>query len=358
MKNRLTVSILCLTYNHEKFIKQALDSFLQQKTDFNFEILINDDASTDGTRAILEAYQKKHPKIIKPVFHDNNQFSRGKRSFFLRYLIPKAKGKYIATCEGDDYWTDPLKLQKQVDFLESHQDYTICFHKINVVYEDGRKSYEYPDVKDASWYTTEELLKVNYIHTSSVMYRKLKYDNVVLDVSPADWYLHLYHASKGKAKIIKECMSTYRKHEAGIWWDYDVDNEQIWRRYGADYIRMQQALLDLFPDKIHQSIIRDNIDRVLEIITRINQKYEDELLNNIVVSFPELSAGYIIKLDGDNKKYKREIDKLWKAIHEQDAIIATKDAEIASKTIELERIKNTLVWKFGSALNKALKIRR
>ena len=107
------LSICCVTYNHKKYIRQCLDSFLMQKTNFKFEIIIHDDASTDGTADIIKEYYEKYPDIIKPIFQTENQFSQGK-SISKTFIYPRIKGKYVALCEGDDYWTDPYKLQKQV----------------------------------------------------------------------------------------------------------------------------------------------------------------------------------------------------------------------------------------------------
>lgn len=120
------VSILCDTYNHENFIKETLLGFLNQETTFPFEIIIHDDASTDKTAEIVKELADRYPLIIKPVFQTENQYSQ-KINFWSDVTFPKAKGKYIALCEGDDYWIDSLKLQKQVDFLEINEDYVITW---------------------------------------------------------------------------------------------------------------------------------------------------------------------------------------------------------------------------------------
>ena len=117
------VSICCIAYNQQKYIRQALESFLMQRTDFNFEVIIHDDASTDGTTEIIREYESKFPGIIKPIFQTINKYQSEGLNFQFKYVFPKAKGKYITFCEGDDYWIDPLKLQKQVDFLELHKDF-------------------------------------------------------------------------------------------------------------------------------------------------------------------------------------------------------------------------------------------
>lgn len=134
----IKVSICCATYNHEKYIAQALDSFLMQKTTFPFEVIVHDDASTDGTRAIIERYETKHPNIIKPIYQAENQYSKGV-GIHITYLWPNAKGRYIAQCEGDDYWTDSYKLQKQIDFLESHSEYDLVHTDCDFLYDASGK---------------------------------------------------------------------------------------------------------------------------------------------------------------------------------------------------------------------------
>lgn len=130
------VSIICRTYNHEKYISEAIESFLMQKTDFPIEIIIYDDASTDNTANIVRKYEKKYPGIIRPIYQKENQHSKGfNRSVGLIYS--KAKGKYIASCEGDDYWTDPYKLKKQVEFLEQNTNYIATTHNVRVIDENN-----------------------------------------------------------------------------------------------------------------------------------------------------------------------------------------------------------------------------
>ena len=114
------VSICCATYNHERYIRDVIDGFLMQKTTFPIEIIIHDDASTDETARIVKEYAEKHPDLIVPIFQTENQYSKNKESIFAWFVYPRSRGKYIALCEGDDYWVDPIKLQKQVDYLEKN----------------------------------------------------------------------------------------------------------------------------------------------------------------------------------------------------------------------------------------------
>ncbi|MCQ2340625.1 MAG: glycosyltransferase family 2 protein [Paludibacteraceae bacterium] len=126
-EQQILVSVSTIVYNHERFLRQCIEGVLNQQTNFAFEYLIHDDCSTDGSADIIREYAAKYPDVIKPVFETENQYSKGGPWGSAVWNYPRAKGKYIALCEGDDYWTDPLKLQKQVDFMESHPDYSVCF---------------------------------------------------------------------------------------------------------------------------------------------------------------------------------------------------------------------------------------
>ncbi len=217
------VSILCITYNHKEFIRQALDGFVMQKTTFPFEVLVHDDASTDGTADIIREYAKQYPDIIKPIFQTENQFSKG-RSPLKDFLFPRVLGEYVALNEGDDYWTDSEKLQKQVDFLDAHPDCSICFHPVRVVWQDGvcpdsifpTSKYRFNKKK----LYLSDLLKHNFIQTNSVVYRWRLNGNEQLfpsDILPGDWFLHLLHAQTGYIYCLPDIMSVYRKHSGGIW---------------------------------------------------------------------------------------------------------------------------------------------
>lgn len=130
--SEIVVSICCITYNHEKYIEDAINGFLMQKTNFPIEIIIHDDASTDKTADIVRNYEKKYPYLIKPIYQSDNQYSKGIK-ISPEFVWKKASGKYIALCEGDDYWTDSHKLQKQVDFLEKHSECIMCFHPAKII---------------------------------------------------------------------------------------------------------------------------------------------------------------------------------------------------------------------------------
>ena len=138
MGEKCKVSVLCTAYNHEKYIRDALEGFVSQKTDFPFEVLVNDDCSSDGTADIIREYAGKYPDIIRPFYQEKNLYSQGGMThLFASVFYPNARGEYMALCEGDDYWSDPEKLQRQVSFLDAHPDYTACVHNTVLHYCDG-----------------------------------------------------------------------------------------------------------------------------------------------------------------------------------------------------------------------------
>lgn len=223
--NEIMVSICCITYNHEKYIKYALDSFLMQETDFKYEIIIHDDASTDNTPNIIKEYECKYPEIIKPIYRKENQYSKGKR--ILPFTLNNAKGRYIAICEGDDYWTDKNKLQIQVDYFESHKNCTLCFHSYDLV--DGNNKilnnydrYDYDCISPMEDIIIggKEYWGGGFCITPSLMFPRKIVDNLpnyYYNCSVGDYPLQLYCASKGYAYYISKSMCAYRTNISGSW---------------------------------------------------------------------------------------------------------------------------------------------
>lgn len=176
VEDNIVVSISCLTFNHAPFIRQCLDGFIMQRTNFEFEVLIHDDASTDGTEEIIREYEAKYPGIIKPIYEKENQWVLGRRGS-KTFNYPRAKGKYIALCEGDDYWRDPLKLQKQVDFLEANENCIGTFHNVEVITRNSIISdfFKIP----CAVINTKELLKYGwFVPTCSILIRNNKVLNL------------------------------------------------------------------------------------------------------------------------------------------------------------------------------------
>ena len=181
--DELMVSIRCLAYNHEPYIRQCLEGFIMQKTNFRFEAVVHDDASTDGTVAIIREYAEKYPNIIKPIYETQNQYSKHDGSLG-RIMSAACTGKYIAMCEGDDYWIDPYKLQKQVDFLETHLDYSMSHTSFRYFYEQENKFYISRDIEinsniQALGLKPENVLKDYRIQTLTILVRTKLYQKVV-----------------------------------------------------------------------------------------------------------------------------------------------------------------------------------
>ncbi|NBI07036.1 glycosyltransferase [Senegalia massiliensis] len=220
MKNsKVLVSINCITYNHEQYIAEAIESFLMQETNFKYEILIHDDASTDKTTEIIKEYEKKYPHIIKPIYQSENQYSKGKKATYLN--LKRDTGKYIAMCEGDDYWTDTHKLQKQVDILESNSNLVATFHRVEEVTPSKERKNTYVEVqyeKINNIYDIEDIIRFDgkRIHVSSLMFRSKYFDvnNLPLFFHTAvvgDLPMMLILASKGDFYYFDKAMSSTRR---------------------------------------------------------------------------------------------------------------------------------------------------
>ena len=221
MEQDILVSINCITYNQENYIIDALDSFLMQKTNFKYEILIHDDASTDRTPEVIKEYMKRYPDIIKPLFQTENQYQKGVMVHLLN--IDRAKGKYIANCEGDDYWTDPLKLQKQVDYMEKHPECSLCVHAGFIVNTSKKVvSGSRPSKKNRN-FSVEEVIEGDggLFLTNSMFYRtKDTIDRPrYYEISPklTDYPLVIYLSLQGNVYYMNEFMSAYRVGDSTSW---------------------------------------------------------------------------------------------------------------------------------------------
>lgn len=213
------VSIICITYNHANYIRQTLDSFLMQKTNFKYEILIHDDASTDDTANIVREYEGKYPEIIKPIYQIENQYSKG-APIIAGVLLPKAKGEYVAFCEGDDFWTDENKLQKQIDFLDKNSEYSACVHKFITVDKSGKQTnmQTFGYYEQAGRYTLKDF-ETNQLPSqlASLVCRNLFYKEetkypaeFIKNRVQGDVKYFLYLLAHGDIYRMDECYSAYR----------------------------------------------------------------------------------------------------------------------------------------------------
>lgn len=225
----IAVSAYCLVYNHEKYLRKCLDGFVMQKTNFKFEVIVHDDASTDHSADIIREYEQKYPEIIKPIYQKENQYSKHV-GIIKRFILPKVRGKYLAICEGDDYWSDENKLQLQYERMEQNPDCHFCVHKVTTINEAGApldKVYPAVPVKEGR-IPTENFMKIigeQYsFQTSSYFLRaeevKAYVDNPpefkkVADVGDVPMTLHF--GRLGSVCYIDRAMSCYRMSSIGSW---------------------------------------------------------------------------------------------------------------------------------------------
>lgn len=264
----MKVSICTITYNHEKYIQQALDSFLMQQTNFPFEIVISDDYSTDGTRDILKRYQAKYPEQIRILLQPENI---GMIPNF-KAAIDACKGDYVALCEGDDYWIDINKLTKQVAILDSNPSFAICFHKAKLLF-DGIPPFDFPDIneKTKKVSTIFDLINGNFMHTPTVMYRNYlfgKYPENFLKYKFGDWPLHLLNAEKGDIYFLPEELAVYRISSSGAWSSKSIISK-------IEYTIKFLSEIQLDFDKKYHAAFNDSIKKYYQYLIKLKFKNKE-----------------------------------------------------------------------------------
>src|SRR5690554_1419367 len=307
-----------ITYNHEPFIRECIESILIQKTTFPVRIVIFEDASTDKTSEIVKEYAEKYPNLLVALCQPENTFSKGGevwRKALQPYYEARNIGKYIALCEGDDYWTDPYKLQKQIDFLEHNKDYSICFHNVKInkhgelINDDITR-----DVPEST--SIIELAKGNYMHTPSVVFKRNWQELPSwFALCPAgDYPLHMINAQFGKIKKLDEVMAVYRIHNSNIW--ANQDNFRMSQNIHA-YLH---EMIDNFESEANEilksrylNITRNLIKKCLELnqretanyyLTRLVEKHPDSVLKSFLSDLQPPSTKVLAKALLDQVNYK------------------------------------------------------
>lgn len=229
----IIVSIWCMTYNHEMYVRDAIEGFLSQKTSFRYEIIIHDDASTDNTVKIIKEYEQKYPDLIHSICQKNNQYSRNQPStkWIWDIAAQNCKGKYIAICEGDDYWIDVQKLQIQVDFLETHSEYIMAVHDaVNVDYVNHVVKSGSAYDKDCKVSSRDIIMQNKCIFSASMVYRRevLQMNGFFVNSGISDYPILLYSLEKGKIFYFTRIMSVYRQHHEGSWSRSFMNGEIRW----------------------------------------------------------------------------------------------------------------------------------
>lgn len=310
-KNRVLVSVSCLAYNHEKFIEKAIESFLMQKVNFKYEIIIHDDASTDRTTEIIKKYEEKYPEIIKPIYQKENQYSKKDVSITKDFILPKTQGKYIAFCEGDDFWTDENKLQKQVEYMERNPECGLCFHTVDI-YDDKKKeiigkikTYEKSQIS-----TTDDIIlgDGDFMGTNSIFCRRVhavELPKFYRDAPVGDYPMQIFFSMNNYAYFMEETMSAYRVNTGTSWTSRIEKNYSKKMQMIQRIINMLEEVDSYSKGKYHKAITR-----------MISKKSFDILRYNLIIN--ELSKEEYRKyfsrltLSGKLDLFRKKIKKLMK----------------------------------------------
>lgn len=280
------VSIRCTVYNHEPYLRQCLDGFVMQKTNFAFHAIVHDDASTDGSAAIIREYAEKYPDIIKPIYETENQYSKRDGSL-ARIMDAHTHGKYAAVCEGDDYWTDPLKLQKQVDFLEAHPDYSMVCCEADILTASGKTTwFHYANSREVPF--SDLILKGGgWIHTASIMYRYdliKDYPDFARQCHVGDYPLCIHMAVKGKVYFMADKMVVYRWQSLGSWTSRATIDKNYYNKWLSE-LRVLQGYNELSGRK-YNDIFQKRISRFAIFFLRHVPQMKKQVLS-VCPDFPK-----------------------------------------------------------------------
>lgn len=301
--SKMLVAIWMVTYNHEQYIKAAIDSVLMQRTNFDFHLFIGEDCSTDKTRQIINFYAIKHPEKITLYTYKHNIGATQNGQIIYKACFDSG-AKYIAMLEGDDYWTDPYKLQKQVDFLEANPEFIMTFHDVKVLTKDGKIHDNFLTKLPVSWETAEDLARYGqYIQTNTVLFR-----NVIQNIPEifrkypfGDFVIELYIAEFGKIKYFEEAMSVYR-YQVGIHSTLAASEQARTFHY------WMLPLWLYFTKKGNRKMATIILGRIFEYIETVNASEDGELYAKYL--FDNLSSENFAKFVFETQQYFKDKIKL------------------------------------------------
>lgn len=289
------VSTATLTYNHEPYIRACLDGILMQKTTFPVRVTIFEDASTDRTAEIVKEYADKYPGLIFAFCQKENTYGKGeiRQKALQPYFEARSVAKYIALCEGDDYWTDPLKLQKQVEFLEGNPEFSMCFHNAMLKYENNpSKNRKFTELETRE-YSGDEILRKWTIPTASVVYRTSMYEPVSHpDFIFGDIVLFLSLSQKGRIYGLNENMSVYRKHDGGV----TKANKKNIFEFKKKYIKHISAIKITFNGELEETCNEMLAERHIDLARFQIYRFDKEFLNSLKKSYKLNSKSFLKNL--------------------------------------------------------------
>ncbi len=278
------LSVCMLTYNQERYIAQAVESVLMQQTTFPFEIVIGEDCSTDGTLAVLLKLTSRHPDRIRLLRRDRNLGMMANSA----QTLAECRGHYLALLEGDDYWTDAHKLQKQIDALIAHPDWTICFHSVRCIQEDGsRPDFVFPRSSPGEVLTVEDILRRNFIQTCSVVYRRVirELPAWMSRLQLGDWPLHILHADQGNIGYLPQQMAVYRIHRESNW-----SSQNDLSRYRA-VLEMLTAVDEHFEGRYRRQIESARAELISDLLS-LRNSLDYRLGNKLLLPIRKVIDGF------------------------------------------------------------------
>lgn len=314
MENKKILAVKCLAYNHEKTIKQTLDGIIMQKTDYPFDVIIHDDASTDSTADIIRDYERKYPNLIKPIYEIENQYSKG--NGILSNIVENAlKGyKYVALCEGDDYWINKNKIQKQIDFLENNSEYSMCCTDAVVITPEGKESWPISD-RDIDL-KVEDLIKRGglYIATASIVYRndvKDNYPDYCIKCAVGDHPLQIMCGLKGKVKFFSEKMVAYRYNIGNSWTATrkKTDINKLIKSWKSS-LYMLEGLNEYSKFKYKDAFYKGEINIIMRNVSN-NLQYGNMIYNELVSISPDCVKHADLKNKIKIILVKLNLTKIW-----------------------------------------------
>ena len=317
---RPLVAIHCFVYNHEPYLRDCFEGFVMQQTNFPFVAIVHDDASTDNSAAIIREYEEKYPHIFKPIYETENQYSKrdGSIDRIMNEAIEATGAKYVAMCEGDDYWTDPLKLQKQVDFMETNPEYVLCCHRYKIYNQnDGTWDRDYiyqlfDKSPNGFSFSNQENFKVWITKTLTLLIRQDALRKMPSKKGFKYWrdvHMNYYLLKQGKGFCMPLEGSVYRRHQGGIFSALQQTQQRrigmkIWYellKYNQDdeilvtfYKNQHNNYRDYIRSRIHN---RETKDLVVDIRTLLWLDYHFKGITEVMFSIKKmmLSMKYIIK---------------------------------------------------------------
>lgn len=325
----IAVSVFCAAYNQAEYIRDALDGILMQKTDFRFEVIVHDDASTDGTAEIIREYEELYPDVIKPIYQAENQYSKTMGHYWIHNaMIRASKGQYVANCDGDDYWTDPHKLQKQYDFMENHPKCALCGHRCLVLGKKEDQVYIYPEQQQN--YSLEDIF-MEYdpiVLGPTLFFRKI----VISDlpnwegINAGDVLLILSGAVHGGCHCLPDVMSAYRFQRPDSITATTVLSQEDINEINRKYIRLHNLLNAYFDYRYEQEF------------QRVIRYHEYHLYKHI---------GPLEKIQGEEYDEFRERDKRRKEVNKKKDIAALRGNKDYSAW---ERFHRAIDWSIEQGL--------